>query len=93
MKRIGILGSTGSIGTQTLALVNNDSNFKVCYLSAFSNVDLLIKQAKEFHPDAVCIVKDSELTKLQDELKEFANERKFRNEKDLQFFKNIDKKW
>jgi hypothetical protein len=34
-----------------------------------------------------------ELTKLQDELKEFANERKFRNEKDLQFFKNIDKKW
>ena len=53
MKRIGILGSTGSIGTQTLELVNNDSNFKVCYLSAFSNADLLIKQAKHFLPDAV----------------------------------------
>ena len=34
-----------------------------------------------------------ELTKLQDELKEFSSQRKFRNEKDLQFFKNIDKKW
>ncbi len=34
-----------------------------------------------------------ELTKLQDELKEFSDQRKFRNEKDLQFFKNIDRKW
>jgi len=34
-----------------------------------------------------------ELTKLQDELKEFSSQRKFRNEKDLQFFKNIDRKW
>ena len=34
-----------------------------------------------------------ELTKLQDELKEFSNLRKFRNDKDLQFFKNIDRKW
>ena len=65
MKRIGILGSTGSIGTQTLELVNNDSNFRVCYLSAFSNVDLLIKQAKKFHPDAVCIAKKSEFKKLK----------------------------
>ena len=50
MKRIGILGSTGSIGTQTLELIADDDNFKVCYLSAFSNVDLLIQQAKKFRP-------------------------------------------
>jgi 1-deoxy-D-xylulose-5-phosphate reductoisomerase len=37
----------------------------VCYLSAFSNVDLLIKQAKNFHPDAVCIAKKSEFKKLK----------------------------
>ena len=71
MKRIGILGSTGSIGTQTLELIDADNNFKVCYLSAFSNVDLLIQQAKKFRPNAICIGKDSELLKLKEELKNF----------------------
>ena len=70
MKRIGILGSTGSIGTQTLELIDNDSNFKVCYLSAFSNVKLLIKQAKKFHPDTVCIANDSKFKKLKNALKD-----------------------
>ena len=71
MKRIGILGSTGSIGTQALKLIHNNNEFKVCYLSAFSNVELLIQQAKTFRPDAVCIVKDSQLSKLRDGLKNY----------------------
>jgi len=71
MKKIGILGSTGSIGTQTLDIINNNNNFKVSYLSAYSNVELLIKQAKKFNPDAVCIVNDSEYLKLKNELKFF----------------------
>tara|TARA_B100000029_G_scaffold13373_1_gene13995 strand:- start:504 stop:1649 length:1146 start_codon:yes stop_codon:yes gene_type:complete len=69
MKRIGILGSTGSIGTQALNLINNN-DFKVDYLSAFSNVDLLIKQAKKFNPSAVCIADDSKFLKLKDGLKQ-----------------------
>jgi len=71
MKTIGILGSTGSIGTQALELINNNKNFKVSYLSAFSNVELLIKQAQKFNPDAVCIAQNSEFKKLKDGLKNF----------------------
>ena len=71
MKRIGILGSTGSIGTQALELIDKNDQFKVSYLSAFSNVDLLIQQVKKFNPKAVCIVNDSKLSRLQDGLKGF----------------------
>ena len=69
MKRIGILGSTGSIGTPALELIDKNDQFKVSYLSAFSNVDLLIQQVKKFNPKAVCIVNDSKLSRLQDGLK------------------------
>ena len=68
MKTIGILGSTGSIGTQTLSLISNNDNFKIAYLSAYSNVDLLIQQAKKYKPHAVCIGKNSEFKKLKDSL-------------------------
>ncbi len=56
MKKIGILGSTGSIGTQALDILKYNNNFEVSYLSAYSNVELLIKQTKEFKPKAICIV-------------------------------------
>ena len=56
MKKIGILGSTGSIGTQALDIIRYNNNFEVSYLSAYSNVELLIKQIKEFKPKAICIV-------------------------------------
>ena len=48
MKKIGILGSTGSIGIQALDIIRNDNNFKVCYLSAYSNIDLLINMINNF---------------------------------------------
>lgn len=50
MKKIGILGSTGSIGTQTLEIVRNNSDLQVAALAAGSNVTLLEKQIREFKP-------------------------------------------
>ncbi len=56
MNKIGILGSTGSIGTQALEVIRNNSDYSVEYLSCFNSIDLLIKQAKEFHPQSVCVI-------------------------------------
>lgn len=50
MKNIAILGSTGSIGTQTLDIVRNNTDLKVVGLAAGSNIDLLEKQIREFGP-------------------------------------------
>ncbi|NNM44131.1 MAG: 1-deoxy-D-xylulose-5-phosphate reductoisomerase [Chlamydiae bacterium] len=56
MKRIVILGSTGSIGTQTLDIVrHHPDKFKVIGLSANSNMEKLKEQIEEFRPEAVCI--------------------------------------
>lgn len=51
MKRIAILGSTGSIGTQTLDVVRNNSDMKVTAVSAYRSTDLLEKQIREFAPE------------------------------------------
>ncbi|MDD2481450.1 MAG: 1-deoxy-D-xylulose-5-phosphate reductoisomerase [Lutispora sp.] len=56
MKNIAILGSTGSIGLQTLEVIrNNRDEFSVCALTANSNIDILYKQVLEFKPDIVVI--------------------------------------
>tara|TARA_B100001564_G_scaffold71176_1_gene56524 strand:- start:1655 stop:2809 length:1155 start_codon:yes stop_codon:yes gene_type:complete len=56
MKKIAILGSTGSIGTQTLEVINSNKNiFKVELLTANSNFKLLAKQANKFNPKVVII--------------------------------------
>ena len=56
MKQIAILGSTGSIGTQTLDVVRqHPSEFSIYALSAHRSLDLLIQQALEFNPAVVCI--------------------------------------
>lgn len=49
-KKIAILGSTGSIGTQTLEIVRANKDLQVLALSAGSNVELMEKQIREFHP-------------------------------------------
>ncbi|MBQ5898013.1 MAG: 1-deoxy-D-xylulose-5-phosphate reductoisomerase [Oscillospiraceae bacterium] len=54
MKRLSVLGSTGSIGTQTLDVCRN-FGFKVVALAAGSNVELLEKQAREFKPKLVAV--------------------------------------
>lgn len=56
MKRIALLGSTGSIGTNVLAIVRQfPDRFKVVGLSAGSNIELLSKQVREFSPECVSI--------------------------------------
>lgn len=50
MRKIAILGSTGSIGTQTLEVVRENGDLEVAALSAGSNVDLMEKQIREFQP-------------------------------------------
>lgn len=60
MKQLAILGSTGSIGTQTLDVVRAHPNeFAVYALSAHRSIDLLIKQAIEFNPAVVCIADET----------------------------------
>jgi len=55
VKNIAIIGSTGSIGTQTLDIVRANKDLKVVAISAGSNIELLEKQAREFEPDIVGI--------------------------------------
>ena len=68
MKKIGILGSTGSIGTQALDIIRESSNFKIEYLTAHSNVELLAKQTKEFKPKTICIVDESKFSEIKNYL-------------------------
>ena len=56
MKRLAILGSTGSIGTQTLDVVRKyPERFEVYAICAHTSIDKLVAQAREFHPEVVCI--------------------------------------
>lgn len=56
MKRLSVLGSTGSIGTQTLQVVRaNKDDFVIKALAVNTNAELLYEQAKEFQPEVVCI--------------------------------------
>jgi 1-deoxy-D-xylulose-5-phosphate reductoisomerase len=71
-KRIAILGSTGSIGTQALKVVSAHPDlFEVEVLTANSNCDALIRQAVEFRPNAVVIGKKNCYQKVSDSLKDF----------------------
>ena len=55
MKRIAILGSTGSIGTQTLEIVRQNQDLQVAALAAGSNVERMEEQIREFRPSAVAM--------------------------------------
>ncbi len=55
MKKIAILGSTGSIGTQTLEVVENNRDIQVTALAAGSNTTLLEEQIRKFYPALVCV--------------------------------------
>lgn len=69
MKQIAILGSTGSIGTQTLDVVRQHRNeFAVYALTAHRSVEMLIGQALEFNPAVVCIADESYYPRLRDAL-------------------------
>jgi len=67
MKKIALIGSTGSIGKNTLQVVKNLNKngfpVKVVFLAAYSNSALLFHQIEEFKPSAVCIIDEKEFSK------------------------------
>lgn len=65
MKKISILGSTGSIGTQALNVIdNNRDKFKVMALSCAKSLDLLYKQIEKFSPEAVAVKNEADAKTL-----------------------------
>jgi len=71
MKKISILGSTGSIGVNALNVIDNlGDEFDVSVLSANKNGQLLVDQAIKYRPDAVAIIDDEAAKYVQSELKE-----------------------
>ena len=69
MKRIAILGSTGSIGRQTLQVIEEHSDeYEAYVLTANNSADLLIAQARRFRPEVVVIANDAHYTKVAEAL-------------------------
>ena len=68
-KRMAILGSTGSIGTQALDVIEAQPNlFEATVLTAGNNWQLLTEQALKFHPTVVVIANESHFSKVQEAL-------------------------
>lgn len=65
MKKIAILGSTGSIGTQTLEIVRENSELQVVALAAGSNVELMERQIREFRPAVAAMWKEEAAEELK----------------------------
>ena len=65
MKKIAILGSTGSIGTQTLEIVRENSELQVVALAAGSNVELMERQIREFRPALAAMWKEEAAEELK----------------------------
>ena len=72
MKKIAILGSTGSIGTQTLEVVRENGDIKVISLAAGSNTELLEQQVRDFHPQVVCVYEEEKAREFRERLKDVA---------------------
>lgn len=74
MKKIVVLGSTGSIGTQTLDIVREHQELKVTALAAGSNIELLEKQVREFLPSLVCVYNEEKAKELKENIKDTATQ-------------------
>ena len=70
MKKIAILGSTGSIGTQTLEVVRANKDIEVTALAAGSNIDLLEKQIREFSPKIAAVWNEEKAKALKDRVRD-----------------------
>jgi len=69
MKNIGILGSTGSVGSQSLNVIDNHKDkFNVKFLAANTDVNSLINQAEKFKPEFICIYDKSKYKQLKDKV-------------------------
>ena len=65
MKKIAILGSTGSIGTQTLEVVRENGDIEVLGLAAGSNIKMLEEQIRKFHPQIVAVWSEEKADELR----------------------------
>lgn len=70
MKKIAILGSTGSIGTQTLEVVRENGDIQVLGLAAGNNIKLLEEQIREFSPRLVAVWSDEKAAELKSRIKD-----------------------
>ena len=69
MKAITLLGATGSIGTQTLDIVeNNPDKFRIVGLAAGSNVELLAQQVRQFRPEIVAVGNEAKLPEFKESI-------------------------
>ena len=65
MKRISIIGSTGSIGTQTLEIVRENTEYEVVALACGRNIELMERQMREFHPSFVAVASEEDAASLR----------------------------
>jgi len=77
VKAISVLGSTGSIGTQTLQIAEEfPDQFKIVALTAGRNLDLLVKQIQTHEPEVVSLASESLLPELTTRINNLAQEKK-----------------
>ena len=70
MKKIVILGSTGTIGTQTLDVITHNQDIEVIGLTANSHIDILEEQIKRFNPKVVCMMQEDKARELKERLRQ-----------------------
>lgn len=70
MKKIAILGSTGSIGTQTLEVARENGDLEVLGLAAGNNIKLLEEQIREFHPKLAAVWSEEKAKELRENIKD-----------------------
>ncbi len=70
MKKVVILGSTGSIGTQSLEVIEEKQGFSVLAISGNSNIELLEKQVRKFHPKFVAVPNEDKAKELEIKIKD-----------------------
>jgi 1-deoxy-D-xylulose-5-phosphate reductoisomerase len=71
-KNISILGSTGSIGTQTLDVIRNLGDVKVWSMTANTSIELFEKQIREFKPKLVCVMNESKAAELKNNISDLS---------------------
>lgn len=73
MKNIAVLGSTGSIGTQTLEIIRTNDGLRVCSLAVMSNIELLEEQTREFMPSVVCVYNEQKAEEFKKRISDLDN--------------------
>ena len=73
MKRISIIGSTGSIGTQTLEIVRENTEYEVVALACGRNIELMERQMREFHPSFVAVASEEDAASLRNSTRDLTD--------------------